>query len=159
QFQQFPQDGLWLATGQEQSPTEIAARLGTPIQAYADWAEARGDERRHLGRVCLEALERALAISDELIPADPPLCFCHTDSRFANVIARPDGRLGLVDWEDSGLRDPARELADLMSHPNQEDLVDERDWRTFLEAYLRTRPDDSGFERRLGGYLAVLPVF
>jgi thiamine kinase-like enzyme len=28
--------------------------------------------------------------------------FCRADPRFANVITRPDGRLAMVDWEDSG---------------------------------------------------------
>jgi len=62
-----------------------------------------------------------------------PECFCRSDARFANVIARPDGRVGLVDWEDSGLRDPARELADLLHHPNQEDLIDAEGWQPFLD--------------------------
>jgi aminoglycoside phosphotransferase (APT) family kinase protein len=159
QFQRFAPDELWLATGQGQSRSEIALRLRAPIRAYAYWADQHEDEHRQLARMCLDAMERALAASAELIPTDVPLCFCHTDPRFANVIARPDGRLGLVDWEDSGLRDPAREVADLMSHPNQEDLVSEPGWSAFLEAYLATRPDDSGFERRLRGYVGVFPVF
>ena len=36
---------------------------------------------------------------------------------FANVIRRPDGRIGLVDWEDSGLGDPARDIVGSVSHP------------------------------------------
>ncbi|MBV8714376.1 MAG: hypothetical protein JOZ65_04835 [Chloroflexi bacterium] len=75
------------------------------------------------------------------------------------MIARPDGRIGLVDWEDSGLRDPAREVADLLMHPNQEDLVDWQAWQTFLSVYMAGRRHDRDFELRLQGCLAVFPVF
>jgi thiamine kinase-like enzyme len=72
-----------------------------------------------------------------LMPA--PLVFCRSDPRCANVIARPDGRLGLGDWEDSGLRDPGREVADLLLHPNQEDLVAGPVWDAFLRPYQASR--------------------
>jgi len=85
--------------------------------------------------------------------------FCRSDARVANVIARSDGRIGLVDWEDSGLRDPAREVADLLMHPNQEDLLDFAAWQPFLSVYVDGRRHDSEFEQRLRGYLAVFPVF
>ena len=85
--------------------------------------------------------------------------FCRSDARFANVIARPDGRVGLVDWEDSGLRDPALELVDLLHHPNQEDLLDAEGWQPFLDHYLPSRSADTGFGERLRGYLALFPVF
>lgn len=39
--------------------------------------------------------------------------YCRSDARFSNVIARPDGRLGMVDWEDCGVGDPAQFVADL----------------------------------------------
>lgn len=94
-----------------------------------------------------------------LIPEIAPLCFCRSDPPFANVIARPDGRVGLVDWEDSGLRDPACELADLLHHPNQEDLIGPDAWRPFLDRYLPSRRADAGFSERLRGYLAFFPVF
>jgi len=67
--------------------------------------------------------------------------------------------VGLVDWEDSGLRDPARELADLLHHPNQEDLLDAEGWQPFLDRYLPSRSADPGFGERLRGYLALFPVF
>lgn len=107
----------------------------------------------------LAALERGLAEGLPLIPDAAPLCFCRSDPRFANVIARPDGRLGMVDWEDSGLRDPARELADLLHHPNQEDLLGADGWRPFLDRYLPSRGADTGFGDRWRGYLALFPVF
>ena len=64
-----------------------------------------------------------------------------------------------MDWEDSGLRDPAREVADLLMHPNQEDLIDWQAWQPFLSVYMTGRRDDPDFELRLQGCLAVFPVF
>src|SRR5438067_10962939 len=83
----------------------------------------------------------------------PPLCICRSDPRFANVIARPDGRIGLVDWEDSGLRDPAREVADLLLHPNQEDLLSDTEWSALLNPYTASRASDPMFATRLNAYL------
>ena len=51
------------------------------------------------------------------------------------MIQRPDGRIGLVDWEDCGLRDPARDVADLLTHPNQEDILSDDEWDAFLRPY------------------------
>ena len=108
---------------------------------------------------CAQALERALADGVPLIRTAAPVCFCRSDARFANVIARPDGRVELVDWEDSGLRDPARELVDLLHHPNQEDLIDAEGGQPFLDRYLPGRSADTGFGERVRGYLALFPVF
>jgi thiamine kinase-like enzyme/shikimate kinase len=153
-------DGLWLATGQATPWRDIEARLRAPIEAYARRADRRSSQFRDAARLSLEALDRSLAAAAQLIPIDtPPLCFCRSDARFANVIARPDSRLGLVDWEDGGLRDPAREVADLLMHPNQEDLLDWEAWQPFLSVYTESRQDDPDFEWRLQGYLAVFPVF
>jgi thiamine kinase-like enzyme len=63
----------------------------------------------------------------------------HWDPRFANVIQRPDGHITLVDWEDSGLLDPASGIACLLTHPNQEDLLTAAQWSAFLRPYLATR--------------------
>lgn len=89
----------------------------------------------------------------------PPLCFCRSDPRFANVIARRGGGIGLVDWEDSGLRDPARQVADLLMHPNQEDLLDWQGWQPYVYVYMSGRRNDPDCELRLQGYLALFPVF
>jgi thiamine kinase-like enzyme len=76
------------------------------------------------------------------------------------VIRRPDGRLGLIDWEDSGLRDPARELADLLTHPNQEDLLTMPQWQAFLRPYLAARGQlDGQIAHRMQLYLATFPLF
>jgi len=155
----LPTAGLWVATGQAQPWSAVVARLRALIEPYAAWVERAAPQRRQTARRCLAALDRGLASAAALIPPDAPLCFCRSDPRFANVIARPDGRLGLVDWEDSGLRDPAREVADLLLHPNQEDLLDWPAWQAFLGPYAASRRADPGFEDRLRGYLAIFPVF
>jgi hypothetical protein len=105
-------------------------------------------------------LARHQAAADALERLPPRLCFCRSDARFANVIARPDGRLGLVDWEDSGLRDPARETLDLLSHPNQEDLLSIDEWRPFLDSYLDAQTMlDPTLSRRIDLYAAIYPLF
>ena len=159
-FHGLREDGLWLARGQAQPWSAVEARLRMLIEAYAGWANRRSSQFRGAARLCVEALNRSLVAAARLIRTDtPPLCFCRSDPRFANVIARPDGRLGLVDWEDSGLRDPAREVADLLMHPNQEDLLDWHAWQSFLSLYVESRRDDPEFDRRLHGYLALFPIF
>jgi aminoglycoside phosphotransferase (APT) family kinase protein len=105
-------------------------------------------------------MERCRPVFRELEACDPVLCFCRSDPRFANVIRRPDGRLGLVDWEDSGLRDPARDLADVVTHPNQEDLLAFDQWRALLEPYLAVRGTiDPQLAHRVRLYLAIFPAF
>jgi hypothetical protein len=66
----------------------------------------------------------------------------------------------MVDWEYSGLRDPARDLADVMTHPYQEDLLAAEDWQALLEPYLAGRSaSDPRLAHRAHLYLAVFPVF
>jgi aminoglycoside phosphotransferase (APT) family kinase protein len=155
----LPIEGLWVGRGQARNSPTLVGRLRAPIERYATWATASGDHaRRSAARACMQVLERGLSDGVQLIPEIAPLCFCRSDARFANVIARPDGRVGLVDWEDSGLRDPARELVDLLHHPNQEDLLGPDEWRPFLDRYLPSRGADAGFAERVRGYLALFPV-
>jgi aminoglycoside phosphotransferase (APT) family kinase protein len=139
---------------------EIAARFRTRFQAYAAWVDSEWPAGQPAAGLCQVALETCLTAINELADCDPVLCFCHGDPRFANVIQRPDGRLGLVDWEDSGLRDPARDLAALLTHPNQEDLLSPDDWQAFLQPYLAARTTvDPGLLRRMYLYLVVTSVW
>ena len=97
-FHSFHTYGLWMARGSAGSWPDIVARLRTRLEAYARWADRRSSQSRLVARMCLEALERCVTAVAPLIRTEaPPLCFCRSDTRFANVIARPDGRLGLVD--------------------------------------------------------------
>ena len=84
------------------------------------------------------------------------------------IMIRPGQAIMIVwlRWPDrfgglgsSGLHDPAREVADLLLHPNQEDLLDFAAWQPFLSVYVESRRDDADFDQRLHGYLAVFPVF
>ena len=110
--------------------------------------------------MCLSLLEKRRDAMSELAGCAPVPCFCRSDPRFANVIRRPDGRLGLVDWEDSGLRDPAIDLADLVTHANQEDLLSSDEWQAFLEPYLAARSRiDPHLSHRMHLYLSVFPLF
>jgi hypothetical protein len=158
-FHDLRADGLWVATGQAMPWSEIETGLRAPLDAYALWADRRSSQFRDAARLSIEALDRALAVAARSMTPKTPMCFCRSDARFANVIARPDGRLGMVDWEDSGLRDPAREVADLLMHPNQEDLLDWNAWQPFLSVYAESRRDDLDFEQRLQACVAIFPVF
>ena len=114
--------------------------------------------------LCLDVLERRVPVVEELdtLLEHRPVCryFCRSDARFANVIERPDGRLGLVDWEDSGLRDPAREVSDLTFAANQEDLLSSDDWRAFLTPYLSVLAlRDPLLARRIHLYAAIYPLY
>ena len=156
----LPTDGIWLSRGQEQSVEEIGLAIEGYFDRYAHWGASNFPNAHPTVALFPELLEQSRMVATELASFDPQLCFCRSDARFANVIARPDGRLGLVDWEDSGLRDPARELGDLLTHPNQEDLLDMAAWQPFLVPYLAGRePLDPTIRQRVHLYLAIFPIF
>ena len=151
---------LWLSRGYDQSLQQISARIQSHLQAYADWVVAEFPAGRAAAAACLGLVDARRDVVDELMAAKPVLCFCKADPRFANVIQRPDGRLGLIDWEDSGVRDPARDVADVMTHPNQEDLLSLDEWQAFLQPYLAGRANgDAGLARRAHLYQALFPIF
>ena len=155
-----PTEGLWVSRGHGRPAADAEHWLRASFRAYGQWVEAEFPEGRRGLDLCLELLERRRSVGQELDAHEPVACFCRADTRFANVIARPDGRLGMVDWEDSGLRDPAKDLADLATHPNQEDLLGPGDLMAFLGPYLAERERlDPGLERRAQLYLAAFPVF
>jgi aminoglycoside phosphotransferase (APT) family kinase protein len=64
--------------------------------------------------------EQVLAARDELVAMDalvePPrqLQTCHRDLWADNVRTAPDGRVWVIDWQDSGPADPSYELAALL---------------------------------------------
>lgn len=153
-------DNLWLARSMEHSLSEIVERFSVTFQRYADWVEADFPQGRAAARLCQEMWAQRRQVLPELVNQKPVLCFCRSDPRFANVIRRPDNRLGLIDWEDSGLLDSALDLADLITHPNQEDLVSQAQWQAFLQPYIAERSrHDPGLARRMHLYLAIVPVF
>ncbi len=155
-----PQENLWAGRGHERTLAAIEASIRERFEAYAAWAEAEFREGRRAVDLCFAALEPCTTAFRELAAHNPRPCFCRSDARFANVIQRPDGRLGLVDWEDSGLRDPAREAADLLTHPNQEDLLAPDDWQAFLRPYLAVQGAlDPELPRRIDLYLSAFPTW
>jgi aminoglycoside phosphotransferase (APT) family kinase protein len=158
QVHDLPTRDLWLGRNQAQPFQEIVQRIRAPIEAYAAWVARAGHAQQTAARLAQCALERFAEAGAELELMERTLCFCRLDTRFANVIGRPDGRLGLIDWEDSGLRDPARELADLFTHPNQEDLLDASARQVFLDQYLPSRRADPGLADRLHRYLPLFSL-
>ena len=150
----------WFSRGSERDLREIENQLQSGLQAYAAWAREFYQPGRKVAELCLNLFEKRRQVVNELIDHPPVYRFCRSDPRFANVIRRPGVRLGLVDWEDSGLRDPARELTDLITHPNQEDLLDWNGWQPFLEPYLLPQSEvDPHLEDRLHLYQAIFPFF
>lgn len=160
QINALPTDGLWISRGHEQSWHEVEARFRGVFQQYLDWTTAAFPVRQRAAQICLDLLEARQSVTRGLAGAEPVLCFCRSDQRFANVIRRRDGRLGMIDWEDSGLRDPARDLADVMMHPNQEDLLTTDEWQAFLRPYLAGRGvSDPSLVERVHLYLALFPIY
>jgi aminoglycoside phosphotransferase (APT) family kinase protein len=145
-------------------PVEVAyASFGESFRQYAAWSNSADATRRRPIDLCLDVLARRRPVVEELSgleQRDPRRAFCRSDARFANVIQRPNGTVGLVDWEDSGLRDPAREVMDLLSHPNQEDLLAPDEWQAFLAPYLAVQAAlDPALPRRIHLYAALFPLF
>lgn len=160
QVHSVPVDGLPWSRGYERSLAETTNHFATIFQRYADWTTTSFPAGQRVAELCLRLLDERRAVGDELSESAPDFCFCKSDQRFANVIRRPDGRLGLVDWEDSGLRDPARDLADLLTHCNQEDLLSFEEWQPFLQPYLSNRRErDPDLAHRLHLYMGIFPIF
>jgi aminoglycoside phosphotransferase (APT) family kinase protein len=156
----IPPDRVWQHARYAHRLDERYAEFRASFRAFKAWTETVYPAGTAGANLCLDVLERHDVVAEEVGRLPPRRCFCRSDARFANVIQRPDGRVGLVDWEDSGLRDPAREVLDLLSHPNQEDLLSSADWQAFLEPYLATlAPLDPALPRRVELYAAIYPLF
>jgi len=160
QLHALPTEGLWTSRAYEQSLQARRTAVQKSFQSYATWVVEKQPHLQPLADTCLDLLSKYDVMAEELVHYQPVLTFCRLDSRFANVIARPDGRLGLVDWEDSGLGDPALDLADLLIAANQEDLLDRAGREALLRPYLAIRtPQDPTLERRIQLYVGILTIF
>ena len=124
--------GLWLSRGQERTLADVEGQIRTALEGYAAWIETEFLPGRAAARQCLALLDQCHTVCKTLAQIEPVLCFCWPDARFANIIRRPNGTLGLIDWEDSGLRDPAIDVVCLLTHPNQENLLTAETWQPFL---------------------------
>jgi aminoglycoside phosphotransferase (APT) family kinase protein len=160
QFQAAPTKNLWGSRNQNGSLASAGTRLAVWFEQYVEWAETQFPPAQEAVRLTRELMAQHTQAAQQLAQMEPKLAFGRADARFANVIQRPDGRLGLVDWEDSGLRDPARDLADLITHPNQEDLLAWADWQPFFSRYLPAHEQhDPALWERTHLYLALFPLF
>jgi Ser/Thr protein kinase RdoA (MazF antagonist) len=156
----LPAEGLWFSRGHDLALSHYVPRWHGLLKDYLAWAKATCPAAIPQAQACLALLSVRQPEIEALGRLDPVLAFCRSDARFANVIARPDGRLGMVDWEDSGLRDPAVDLADLLTHANNEDLLAPEAWQAFLKPYLAERSHlDPDLPRRLNLYLGLFPIF
>jgi aminoglycoside phosphotransferase (APT) family kinase protein len=153
----------WEARGTNRSVATRYARFRERFLAFGAWTEAAHPAGRAAAARCLDTLARRwpeVAELDDLYERPLRRCFSQADSRFANVIQRPDGRIGLVDWEDGGLHDPAREVMGLLSHPNQEDLLSDDEWQELVGPYLASMtPRDPLLPHRIAIYRAIYPMF
>jgi aminoglycoside phosphotransferase (APT) family kinase protein len=151
----------WFSRGYEHPVQSIESEFSNQIHNYLDWAIREFESGQRIAEICLKLSESAHSIFTDLYAQEPVLCFCKADPRFANMIKRPNGKLGLVDWEDSGLLDPAKDIADLLTHPNQEDIVNWKEWQSFfVKPYLDARSQvDKSIAYRLQLYLAILPIY
>jgi hypothetical protein len=157
----LPPDNLWLSRGMERTMQDVSAMFHNYLNRYEAWAALNYQQGLVSSAHCWPLLDRLPTILDSFAQLpEPTLLFCRADPRFANVIQRPDGRIALVDWEDCGLRDPARTVADLLTHPNQEDLLRDEEWEAFLRPYTTERlKTDPHFNERVHDYLMLFPCF
>ena len=155
----IPPDGLWLAANMDVPLRYRVLSFHQVFDEYARWAEGFTPAQRPAD-LCMKLLEHLSGGAAMIEQARPVLLFCQTDGRFANIIERPGGRIGFVDWEDGGLRDPGRQIADLLMHPNQEDLLTLSDWAPFTEPYysalLQRDPD---IAERVHAYIPWFCIF
>jgi hypothetical protein len=153
----------WAARGTNRSVAERFVRFSDRLRAFREWTEVAFPDGTAAALLCLDVLDRRWPEVRELDACSEQgmwRSFGPADTRFANVIRRPDGRIGLVDWEDCGLGDPARDVTGLLSHPDQEDLLSPGEWQAFLERYLATMtPKDPLLQRRIELYGAIDAVF
>lgn len=52
----------------------------------------------------------AVPLPDEPLPRPAALCVVHTDCGPGNLVAAPDGRVVVIDWQAAGAGDPAEDL-------------------------------------------------
>lgn len=131
----------------------------TTIDDYVAWCSAHHPAGRATAALCACAIQQSEAGFAELAQAPFVACFTKPDLRFANIIARPDGRLALVDWEDSMMGDPAFDLADLLCAADQEDLVRWQHWEPFWQRYFIAHQRDGNLPRRAQLYARLFSVF
>lgn len=152
--------GMWPSRSWGRTWRERSSWAKQQFAAYERWATTHFVPGVQAAHFCFEALERCQPNLTALDRAHALQHFCRADPRFANIITRREGGVAFVDWEDSGLGDPACEVADLLTHPNQEDLLSAKEWRVFLDPYFAAlHPTDPSLADRVQHYVPLLCVF
>ena len=131
----------------------------TTIDDYAAWCDAHHPAGRATAAWCVHAIKQSEADFVELAQTPFVPCFTKPDLRFANVVARQNGRLALVDWEDSMMGDPAFDLADMLNAPDQEDLVRWHKWAPLWERYFAAHDRDKALPRRTQLYARMFATY
>jgi len=106
--------GLGLAAG----PGEDVHPFYTTVDVdWADLADRAGDSSAdwapRLAARCAELAD--LAAWASAAPLGPTRR-CHRDLKANNTLLEPDGHRWLLDWEDAGAHDPAREVGTVLLH-------------------------------------------
>ncbi len=99
----------------------------------------------------------AFAAGKDGAGAYPFPALVRVDGNLDNILRDASGALWFVDWEYSGLGDPAYDLAELRWHPRGRG-VSQRQWATALAAY-QPHPADTTFHARLAVYSRLLPAW
>ncbi|MCB0114381.1 MAG: aminoglycoside phosphotransferase family protein [Caldilineaceae bacterium] len=87
----------------------------------------------------------------------PALTLCRADPNIRNFIRR-DGPWVSVDWEYSGLGDPAFEIADLIAHIAHLEVPAER-WHWFVDRYVGGEQHADPLRTRIETYLPLMLVW
>jgi spectinomycin phosphotransferase len=90
------------------------------------WQSRRGDIRA--------LLDRAEDLGRRLGEPAPPLVLCHADIHTANVLLDADGRVWFVDWDETILAPPERDLMFVVGGISSE-LVGPREEALFFRGY------------------------
>jgi thiamine kinase-like enzyme len=160
QLHTLPTDRLWQGRSNDQTLASRIVWFTQTFDAYTQWTATAFPIGQQAAKLCRELLALRLTLGEEILQEQVNCCLCRADSHFANVIARENGRLGLVDWEDAGLRDPALDLADLLLHVEQEDLLSRDEWQPFFDVYWQASGQDAAqIIPRMEAYCALLPLF
>ncbi len=83
-----------------------AALADRAVDAGADWAPRLAGRSAELADLAAWASATPLG----------PTRRCHRDLKANNTLLEPDGRRWLLDWEDAGPHDPAREVGTVLLH-------------------------------------------
>ena len=79
------------------------------------------------------------------------------DGNLENIVRDENGQIVFMDWECSGLGDPAFDLAEQRWHPRTLN-ISQQEWEAAMAAYLPAG-DDPGFAERLAVYSQLVPAW